>query len=139
LIAGFIDHLQLVTTDTCDTIANLQVQQITISLTGKLLQALSSTMVLGSESQGTHEVILVFDASRRLQSPALWHKLCESVIVFPNRCLLAVPNSGNYSALLLTWLSAGCRLTASPQLATHQLRLIMTLLVTSLYMSARTE
>jgi hypothetical protein len=48
LIAGFIEHLQLVTTDTYDTITNLQAQQITTALTAKLPLALTSTMVLGS-------------------------------------------------------------------------------------------
>jgi hypothetical protein len=38
----------------------------TIHLTAKLLLALSSTVVLGSESDGTHDQILISDGSKSL-------------------------------------------------------------------------
>jgi hypothetical protein len=99
-----MEHLELVITRTYDTIANLHTQQTTIALTAKLLLTLSSTIVLGSEYHGTHDLILLSDASSRLQSPALWNKLSQSVIVFASRCSVIVPNSGN-SALVLAAIS----------------------------------
>jgi hypothetical protein len=95
--------------------------------------AFSRTMVLGSESHGNHDLILLSDASRRLQSHALWHKLSQSVTIFASRCSVTAPNSGNSSVLVLTSLPAGCRLTTNPKPTIHRLWVIMTQLVASLY------